>query len=104
MTEPARKLWYQCLQALAVRLLRQKPLADYIVDFCCAQCLLAIEIDGESHYTAEGEIYDQHRNAALQRLGIKLLRFTDAEVIHEFQAVCETIRAEAENLRGSLDG
>ena len=32
---------------------RQKPIGNYIVDFYCSELLLAIEIDGESHYGNE---------------------------------------------------
>lgn len=31
----------------------KKPIAKYIVDFFCTGLLLAIEIDGESHYGNE---------------------------------------------------
>ena len=32
---------------------RQKPIGNFIVDFYCSELLLAIEIDGESHYGNE---------------------------------------------------
>ncbi|WP_375583261.1 endonuclease domain-containing protein [Cyclobacterium xiamenense] len=33
---------------------RQKPLADFIVDFYCKRLPLVIEIDGVSYFHAEG--------------------------------------------------
>jgi very-short-patch-repair endonuclease len=57
---------------------RQKPLDCYIVDFYCPELQLAIEIDGESHDYSYEE--DSARQARLERLGVKFLRFTDREV------------------------
>ena len=54
-TPAERKLWFEFLRDLPVRFTRQKPLGQYIADFYCASRLLVIEIDGDSHFSEEGE-------------------------------------------------
>ena len=75
------------------RFTRQKPLGPYIADFYCAESLLVVEVDGDSHYTAGGASYDSARTAALEAEGIRVLRFTNAEVMNQFDGVCERIEA-----------
>ncbi len=68
---------------------RQKPRGDYIVDFFCNELMLAIEIDGDTHnYTGEE---DQRRQANLEKLGIKFLRFTDGDVKGNVEGVVAII-------------
>ncbi len=57
---------------------RQKPIGDYIVDFFCKELMLAIEIDGESHYGKRET--DVRRQKALEELGISFLRFSDKDI------------------------
>lgn len=73
---------------------RQKPLGRYIVDFYCKKLNLVIEVDGGYHYQGDQPIRDQQRQAVLETLGLKFLRFDDMDtkrnmshvvrVIHEF--------------------
>ncbi len=60
------------------RFLRQKPIAEYIVDFYCPALKLAIEIDGGSH--DERIDKDSQRQKVLESFGINFLRFTEMEV------------------------
>ena len=68
---------------------RQKPIDNYIVDFFCSELMLAIEIDGESHYGKED--YDEKRQKKLESLGIRFLRFDDSEVFYNCEGVLKTI-------------
>jgi len=54
--------------------------------------MLVIEVDGDSHFTNPGERYDAHRTAKLEAKGIHALRFTNLEVMQQFEAVCQRIR------------
>jgi very-short-patch-repair endonuclease len=38
-----------------------------------------------------GENYDLLRTADLESLGLSVLRFTNAEVMEQFEAVCEAV-------------
>jgi very-short-patch-repair endonuclease len=90
-TPAERKLWYEFLSGHGVRFTRQKPLVRYIADFYCAQKRLVIELDGDTHFTDRGERCDGARTAALGLQGITVLRFTNAEVMQQFEAVCAKI-------------
>ena len=97
-TPAERKLWYEFLRDLPEKFTRQKPLGSYIADFYCSRIRLVIEIDGDSHFTSGGERRDACRTAALETHGLRLIRFTNAEVMQQFEAVCQRIEhALAEN-------
>jgi very-short-patch-repair endonuclease len=90
-TPAERKLWYEFLRDLPEKFTRQKPLGSYIADFYCSANRLVIEIDGDSHFTTDGERRDARRTAALEAHGLRLIRFTNAEVMQRFEAVCQRI-------------
>lgn len=68
---------------------RQKPLDNYIVDFFCNELMLAIEVDGESHYGNEER--DNKRQKRLEELGISFLRFNNLDVKHNLDGVIRKI-------------
>ena len=70
---------------------RQKPLGNYIADFYCAAKMLVIELDGDSHFTTPAETYDRRRTDALEARGVHVIRFTNQEVMQQFEAVCQRI-------------
>lgn len=84
-----RKLWYELLRDLPIRFTRQKPLGDYIADFYCASHVLIIEVDGDSHFSARGESYDARRTGALEAKGLRVLRFTNQEVMQTSRRYAE---------------
>ena len=90
-TPAERKLWFEYLRGLPQKFTRQKPLGDYIADFYCAREMLVVELDGDSHFTAAAESYDERRTSALAVQGIRVLRFTNLEVMQQFEAVCQRI-------------
>ncbi|MBW4553020.1 MAG: endonuclease domain-containing protein [Aphanocapsa sp. GSE-SYN-MK-11-07L] len=71
---------------------RQRPIDKYIVDFYCKKLMLAIEIDGRSHDSAAAQQSDRVRQAQLEALGVKFLRFREAQVRHQTQSVLHTIQ------------
>src|SRR2546425_11380290 len=93
-TPAERKLWYEFLRDQPIRFSRQKPLGDYIADFYCASRLLIIEVDGDTHFTTAGEAHDARRSASLETKGLRVLRFTNLEVMQQFEAVCQRIKDE----------
>ena len=91
-TPAERKLWDEVLQGKRLdnlKFTRQKPLADYIVDFYCAELMLAIEIDGDTH--ARQKQYDKERAKNLSKLGIKVIRYTNAEVLSNLEGVYQDL-------------
>ncbi|MCA0447519.1 MAG: DUF559 domain-containing protein [Bacteroidetes bacterium] len=77
----AEKLLWFGLQSkrLGIDFDRQKPIGNFILDFYSKELNLGIELDGDSH---EGqESYDVWRQSELEKLGIKLIRFQNEEVV-----------------------
>ncbi len=64
---------------------RQKPVNRYILDFFSNDLMLAVEIDGCSHKLKGPE--DDARQAGLEALGIRFLRFPDREVRRNLDGV-----------------
>ena len=92
-TPAERKLWYEFLQHLPLRVRRQCPLEGYITDFYIHEHRLIIEVDGNSHSTEEAQTYDAHRTLILASLGLRVVRFTNYAVTYRFGSVCNQIRA-----------
>jgi very-short-patch-repair endonuclease len=99
------KLWYMLLRMKnfsGYKFTRQKPLANYIVDFYCAELHLAIEIDGDSH--AESMAYDLQRTQALNKMGISVIRYTNDEVLNNFDGVYDDLACKVKNLNKQVGG
>ena len=71
---------------------RQHSVDRYILDFYCPSERLAIELDGENHFTAEGMLYDENRTRYLQSINIRVIRFENEEVFQSPQGVLAEIR------------
>ena len=87
-TAAERKLWEQCLSKFPYRVLRQRPIDHFIVDFYCAALRLVIEVDGGVHESEQARVYDEDRSRILHSYGLHVLRVTNAEVLGEFDRVC----------------
>ena len=94
MTEPEKRMWYRCLKQLPHRFRRQRPFGPYIVDFYCAEQKLVIEIDGDSHSTDDAITYDAERTAFLEELGLRVIRFSNLEVMENIDGVFERLNEE----------
>ena len=91
MTKEEAHLWYQCLCRAKYRFRRQYVIGDYIVDFYCHQAKLVIELDGSQHYSLDIMEYDKKRTSYLESQGLKVLRFSNLDVMRRFRDVCEEI-------------
>ena len=91
MTKEERYLWYDFLKTLPITVNRQKVIGNYIVDFYIATEKLVIELDGSQHYEEKGVENDTKRDAFLNGLGIKVLRYSNLDVNQRFESVCEDI-------------
>ncbi|BAY93130.1 MULTISPECIES: endonuclease domain-containing protein [unclassified Tolypothrix] len=92
MTIAEKKLWYEYLRNFKFRVLRQRPINNFIVDFYCPNLQIVIEIDGDSHFTDEAQDYDIERTRILESYGLKIIRFTNNQVLNQFDSVCEQIQ------------
>jgi very-short-patch-repair endonuclease len=70
---------------------RQRCIDNYIVDFYCKDLCLAIEIDGMYHNYEEVVLKDAFRQDKLENLGVRFLRFSEAEMKKDMQNVIRAI-------------
>ena len=95
MTKAEACLWKYALskrQMLKYAFRRQRPLANYIVDFICLKLKLVIEVDGYSHQLQENEIKDLKRQKEIEDLVFTVIRFKDEEVLNHMNQVREAIQ------------
>ena len=59
---------------------RQHPVGRYIADFYAPSAALVLELDGDTHATAEGIEHDRVRQAYLKSLGLLVIRVWNFEV------------------------
>ena len=74
-----------------VQFYRQKPIGNYIVDFHAPAVALVVEVDGAHHFEASQTGKDEMRTAYLEKQGLRVLRFTDLEVLQQLDVVVEAI-------------
>jgi very-short-patch-repair endonuclease len=98
MTEAEKMLW--CVlrnrKVFKERWRPQHPVDIFIVDFYCHKCKLAIEVDGEIHMKEEVLERDDGREHDIEKLGIKILRFTNKEIFENIDSVKARILIEIE--------
>ena len=73
MTGAERKLWFGFLRTLGIRVLRQRPIDNFIVDFYYPAARLVVEIDGGGHFTSDGLDYDWSRTEILEGYGLAVI-------------------------------
>jgi very-short-patch-repair endonuclease len=84
-------LWTQ-LRAhrfLGLKFRRQHQMGPYIVDFCCIDKQLVIELDGSQHL--DQVAYDERRTKWLNSAGFRVLRFWNHEVLLGMENVLDRI-------------
>ena len=92
-TEAEEFLWRQLRgNALGVKFKRQLIILNYIADFACLEQSLVIEVDGGYHFTHEQMELDAYRTEDLEKLGFKVLRFRNENIIIEIEKVLKTIQ------------
>ena len=69
----------------------QHPLGPYTGDFYCAAAKLVIELDGESHGMGGRPARDARRDEWLVERGMRVVRFTAAEVLKDLESVVTAI-------------
>lgn len=84
-------------QVLGQKFRRQFSVDQYVIDFYCPALKLAIEVDGESHTRSRLE-YDIDRQRQIESYGIRFLRFTNADIVENLDAVLTKIYETIENL------
>lgn len=91
MTKEERLLWYEFLKKLPVAVYRQKIFFHYIVDFYIAKENVIIELDGIQHGEEKNALLDRERDQLLINNGYQVLRYTNKQVLQNFEGVCKDI-------------
>jgi len=78
---------------LGFKFRRQHQFGDYIADFYCRSAQLVIECDGSAHSGNEALHHDQERDAYMVNQGVRVLRFTNVQVLNDIEAVLSEIAA-----------
>jgi len=96
MTEAEKILWNELRnrRVFKSRFRRQHPIDIFIADFYCHEYKLAIEIDGEIHFKKEIQEYDDGRTHDIEKFGIKILRFSNNQIIFDLSSVKKRILEE----------
>jgi very-short-patch-repair endonuclease len=86
MTESESKLWaFLKEQPFGYKFRRQHPIHIYVLDFYCHKLKISIEVDGGYHNSKEQIVKDLKRSRYLESMTITEFRFTNAEVLNDFE-------------------
>ena len=77
---------------LGVKFRRQYIIDKFIVDFCCLEKSLIIEVDGSMHDNQP--VRDRERSDILSELGFKIFRITNTEAVVETNQTILKIKKE----------
>jgi very-short-patch-repair endonuclease len=91
MTRAEKKLWFDFFKNQPLKIHRQRPMGNFIVDFYVPKKSLVIEIDGGVHDSHEAQIRDRERTWYLQNNGLQVIRFSNEDVFNNFDYVCSQI-------------
>ena len=91
MTDAEKHLWLRLNKnQLGVRFKAQHPIDIFIVDFYCHKYKLVVEVDGDIHSFQKD--YDEGRTAELERFDLKIIRFTNQEILNNIEKVVDEIK------------
>ena len=98
-TDAERRLWSRLRdrRLVGAKFARQVPIGPYIVDFCCRELKLIVELDGHSHDVQPER--DVWRDRYLAEEGYRVLHFTNADVLGNVEGVVTAIQLEVRRLR-----
>jgi very-short-patch-repair endonuclease len=91
--EPEKILWRRLRhkQIRNIKFRRQYSVGPYVIDFYSPELRLGIEIDGDSHRWGDAPAYDRAREEFTIENGIRIIRFTNLEVLENIEGVLKKI-------------
>ncbi|MDP8211812.1 MAG: endonuclease domain-containing protein [Candidatus Zapsychrus exili] len=95
-TDTEQKLWFllRSRRLNGIKFRRQHPVDNYILDFYCPKYKLCIESDGGQHYEDEEIKKDKIRTKVLSKYGIKVIRFSNKEILENIEGIYKSIEDE----------
>ena len=96
MTKAEAVLWKKLKDrnVFNTRFRRQHPISIFIVDFYCHEYKLVIEVDGDIHNDEIACQYDLGRTEVLNKFGLKVIRFTNNQILYSLDSVIKKIQRE----------
>ena len=96
MTKAEAVLWKKLRDrnVISIKFRRQHPVYNFIVDFYYHEYKLVIEVDGEIHNDEIASRYDLGRTEVLNNFGLKVIRFTNNQILYSLDSVIEKIQRE----------
>jgi very-short-patch-repair endonuclease len=81
---PESLLWQQLRRRPSgLKFRRQHPFGPFIADFYCPAIRLIVEVDGDSHDMGDRPMRDARRDEWLREHGLRVVRFTAADVMKD---------------------
>ena len=95
MTDAERSMWSQLRSRRlgGFKFRRQWTIGCYVVDFCCIERRLVVEIDGGQHSAKR----DDYRTNKLNELGYAIVRYWNNDVLANLDGVLAHLLQELEN-------
>jgi len=105
-TEAETRAWYllRKLRLKGFKFRRQHPIGNYVVDFCCAERRLAIELDGGIHSQPSQSLKDNAREKYLKRQGYTVTRFPIGIVLQAPETFVAKVLGQALSLPNVFTG
>jgi very-short-patch-repair endonuclease len=99
LTDAERTLWFRLRDRRLAgwKFRRQFPIDRFVVDFCCADAHLIVEVDGGQH--AVQAAADAERTQILEAMGYFVLRYWNNDVLQNLDGVVEDIATALERPR-----
>ena len=90
-TDAEHSLWARLRdrRLLGTKFARQVPIGRYVVDFCCRELKVIVELDGGQHAVQASA--DAERTTFLEAQGYRVLRFWNNEALGNADGVLERI-------------
>ena len=94
------KLW-QCLKNRQIdghKFRRQVSIENYVVDFCCLELKLIIEVDGNGHLHPSQRKKDKERTENLVKWKYTIIRFYNNQIDENLNEILEIISQKCREL------
>jgi very-short-patch-repair endonuclease len=90
--EPERRLLRALREALpSLKWRHQAPVGPFFADILCFSEALVIEVDGDTHTSAEQR--DADRTGFIEAEGFRVIRFSNDDVMHNLDGVVAAVAA-----------
>ncbi len=93
-TKAEKMLWQKLKDSqLGYKFRRQHGIKQYVVDFYCPKLKLVVELDGDVHYFRKQQEHDWIKEKNLEKLGFKIIRYHNSEIIEDIDKVIANMKA-----------